>query len=226
MNTESNNPSVSDSDPQSAIENRNPKMTAADFESDLQSKIKMLNSKPLPMPGYGLSSESLWLIGSTRLARFLEPFIPELATSPIVRYCPLKQWLPRPHTLVDSKRLLGIFTSPTLLPERLVHTLAYLEAAAAPNNQPLLEAALARHGSAQQFDCALNYALELWFIAPEELAELARLADPPPENPVAAPPTPTSSEPIGRNDTPVEQIQPTPEPEAAPDPDEQHSNDH
>src|SRR4051794_35296130 len=71
-NTESTNPTVSDSDQQS-------KMTAADFESDLQSKIKMLNSKPLPMPGYGLSSESLWLIGSTRLARFLEPFIPELA---------------------------------------------------------------------------------------------------------------------------------------------------
>src|SRR4051794_21341385 len=71
-NTESTNPTVSDSDPQS-------KMTAADFESDLQPKMKTLNSNPRPMPGYCLTSASIWLIGSTRLAPFLEPCIPELA---------------------------------------------------------------------------------------------------------------------------------------------------
>src|ERR1043166_434350 len=120
-------------------------------------------------------------IGRARLAKFLQPFEPDLKQSNLLLS------IPDPDSIGYLAALATLFDSWGLLPDKLRQALLTLEAAAAPQNHDRLQAAIQRRiprvGVSET--CALDRALELWFHAPDELAQFAPpvpIQEPVPEN--------------------------------------------
>ena len=120
-------------------------------------------------------------IGRARLAKLLQPFEPDLRAANVS--------VPNPHADDADyiSALAAAFASPDALPTGLRTALLTLEEAAAPKNHDRLQAAIQRRtprvGVSET--CALDRALELWFHAPDELAQFAPpvpIQEPVPEN--------------------------------------------
>ena len=113
--------------------------------------------------------EILDQIGSRRLEKLFHAFRDDLATEHAV--------LPTPESQNGSyfDSLAATLESDQKIPDRLRTTLLALEAAASPENRPLLDSAIQRRipTIAVSETCALDRALELWFHAPEEFAVFA-----------------------------------------------------
>src|SRR5205809_6135833 len=97
-------------------------------------------------------------IGRARLAKFLQPFEPDLKAANV----PLQT--PDADSIGYLAALATLFDSRGLLPDRLRQTLLTLEAAAAPQNHGRLQAAIQRRipRVGVSDTCALDRALELW----------------------------------------------------------------
>jgi hypothetical protein len=117
-------------------------------------------------------------IGHRRLAKLFSPFAEELKAASLV--------LPTPDPDDDDyfADLANSLCMADRLPGRLRQTLLTIELAAYPeNNQPLRSATHPRipQVSVSQ-DCAVDRALDLWFVAPEEFSQFIA-----PNSHVAAP---------------------------------------
>src|SRR6266446_5784022 len=108
-------------------------------------------------------------IGRVRLAKFLQPFEPDLKDANLL------STIPDADSIGYLGALATLFESWGLLPDKLRQTLLTLEAAAAPQNHERLQAAIQRRiprvGVSET--CPLDRALELWFHAPDELTQFA-----------------------------------------------------
>src|SRR5437016_4973710 len=106
-------------------------------------------------------------IGPVRLAKLLAQFSGDLQAFNI----------PTPEYDLDHDQyfdaIANILAKPEAVPERLRVTLFALEGAAAPENEQRLDSAIQRRIPCVSLSpcCALDRALELWFHAPEELAQ-------------------------------------------------------
>src|SRR6267142_3221385 len=128
----------------------------------------------------------LQAIGHLRIAMLLDGFSNDFRAANVVLPTPpdLTCANPGPAGGDYANSVAAILSSPDL-PERLHNALFALEAAAAPQNQALLQATIQRRipGVTLTGLCPLDCALELWFTVPEELsqfstqASLARPAD-------------------------------------------------
>ncbi len=126
------------------------------------------NPSTIPAPAgvlnYFTKSPILWQIGHRRLARLLNPFNDDLKAGSFV--------LPEPDPQNDDyfADLANALSIAERLPGRLRQALLTIELAASPENDKPLWCAIKRRlpsvGVAD--DCALDRALELWFVAPEE----------------------------------------------------------
>src|ERR1043166_7373175 len=104
-------------------------------------------------------------IGHARLTRFFEGFSGELKAANVV--------LPAPANGNYFDALAAVLAAPTQLPERMRATLFALEEAAAPANNPRLQEAILRRIPRVCLAglSAVDRALELWFVVPEELSQ-------------------------------------------------------
>jgi putative DNA primase/helicase len=104
-------------------------------------------------------------IGHARLTRFFEGFGGELKAANVV--------LPAPANGNYFDALAAVLAAPTQLPERMRATLFALEEAAAPANNPRLQEAILRRIPRVCLAglSAVDRALELWFVVPEELSQ-------------------------------------------------------
>src|ERR1043165_5311133 len=104
-------------------------------------------------------------IGHARLTRFFEGFGGELKAVNVV--------LPAPAHGNYFDALAAVLAAPTQLPERMRATLFALEEAAAPANNPRLQEAILRRIPRVCLAglSAVDRALELWFVVPEELSQ-------------------------------------------------------
>ena len=104
-------------------------------------------------------------IGHVRLTRFFEGFGGELKAANVV--------LPAPANGNYFDALAAVLAAPTQLPERMRATLFALEEAAAPANNPRLQEAILRRIPRVCLAglSAVDRALELWFVVPEELSQ-------------------------------------------------------
>src|SRR4051794_41080790 len=111
---------------------------------------------------YFTQPEILQQIGSRRLEKLFHAFRDDLDAEHVV--------LPTPESQNGSyfDSLAATLASHAKLPDRLQKTLFTLEAAASPENRPLLDSALQRRLFLVSLnnECALDCALELWFHAP------------------------------------------------------------
>src|ERR1051325_10957532 len=107
-------------------------------------------------------------IGTARLARFFEGFSSELNAANVV--------LPAHDSANGSyfDSLAAVLAAPANLPERLCATLFALEEAASPANLPRLQDAICRRHPRVCLPglSAVDQALELWFLAPDELSQV------------------------------------------------------
>ncbi len=124
-------------------------------------------SEPAPVLNYFTKSPILRQIGHRRLARLLNPFDDELKAAKFV--------LPEPDHLNDDyfADLANALSTPDRLPIRLRQALLTMELAASPENDKPLWCAIKRRLPSVSVadDCALDRALELWFLAPEEFSQ-------------------------------------------------------
>src|SRR6266478_2246677 len=111
----------------------------------------------------------LQVIGPRRLALLLSAFDADLKASNLV--------LPQPQPNSDNVRyfseLAAVLALPQRLPERLRDALFTLEAAASPENERRVWAAIKRRIPcvSVSLDCTLDRTLDLWFLAPDEFSE-------------------------------------------------------
>jgi len=130
-----------------------------------------LNPQASPEPSgvlnYFTQSSILRQIGHRRLAALLKPFAEELEAARFV--------LPEPDPENDDyfADLANILSMADRLPARLRQTLLTIELAASPENEmPLWRVIQRRIPSVSvSQDCALDRALALWFVAPEEFSQ-------------------------------------------------------
>src|SRR5260221_450710 len=127
------------------------------------------NSEPAGVLNYFTQSPILRQIGHRRLAKLLSPFDEDLKTARLV--------LPEPDPQNDDyfADLANALSMADRLPGRLRQTLLTIEPAASPENDKPLWCAIGRRipGVSISHDCALDRALELWFVAPEEFSQFA-----------------------------------------------------
>src|ERR1051326_2178737 len=118
---------------------------------------------------YFTQVEILEQVGRRRLAKFLEPFQPELKANNLV--------LPNGAGEDSSyfSELAAALARPESLPENLRKALFTLEAAASLENNNRLWTAIERRIPcvSVSIDCPLDRALGLWFLAPDEFAQFA-----------------------------------------------------
>jgi hypothetical protein len=120
-------------------------------------------------------------IGRARLAKFLQPFEPDLKEANLLLS------IPDADSIDYLSALATVFEGWGHLPDKLRQALLTLEEAAAPKNHDRLQAAIQRRtprvGVSET--CALDRALELWFHVPDELTQFAPpvpIQEPVPEN--------------------------------------------
>src|ERR1043165_174079 len=108
-------------------------------------------------------------IGRARLAKFLQPFEPDLKEANLLLS------IPDADSIDYLSALATVFEGWGHLPDKLRQALLTLEEAAAPKNHDRLQAAIQRRtprvGVSET--CALDRALELWFHVPDELTQFA-----------------------------------------------------
>src|SRR5713226_9528676 len=125
------------------------------------------NPEPAGVLNYFTQSPILRQIGHRRLAKLLKPFDEDLKAARLV--------LPDPDPQNDDyfADLANALSIADRLPVRLRKTLQTIELAASPeNDKPLWRAIGSRiPGVSVSHDCALDRALELWFVAPEEFSQ-------------------------------------------------------
>jgi len=109
----------------------------------------------------------LQVIGPRRLALLLSAFDADLKASNL--------FLPHPNGQNDDyfSELAAVLELPQLLPERLREALFTLEAAASPENERRVWAAIKRRIPcvSVSLDCTLDRTLDLWFLAPDEFSQ-------------------------------------------------------
>src|SRR6266699_6479653 len=106
-------------------------------------------------------------IGHRRLAKLLSAFDNDLKGSKLV--------LPEPDLKNDDyfAGLANVLLLPQSLPKDLRNALFSIEEAASPENEKRLWIAIGKRipGVSVSQDCALDRALDLWFLAPDEIAQ-------------------------------------------------------
>src|ERR1043166_7084570 len=116
---------------------------------------------------YFIQTPILRQIGHRRLARLLSAFESALKASNLQ--------LPQPDAANDDffADLANAFSCVEHLPARLGKALFTLENAASPENDRRLWSAISQRlpGVSVSIDCALDRALELWFVAPNEFSQ-------------------------------------------------------
>src|SRR6266852_3771253 len=124
-------------------------------------------SEPAGVLIYFTQSPILRQIGHRRLARLLNPFDEDLKAAGLVLAEPDPQ---DDDYFADLANALSIAER---LPGRLRQTLLTIELAASPENEMPLWRAINRRipGVSVSHDCALDRALELWFLAPDEFSQ-------------------------------------------------------
>src|SRR6266852_721263 len=124
-------------------------------------------SEPAGVLNYFTQSPILRQVGHRRLARLLKPFDEDLKAARLV--------LPEPDPQNDDyfADLANALSMADRLPGRLRQTLLTIELAASPENDKPLWCAIGRRipGVSVSHDCALDRALDLWFLAPEEFSQ-------------------------------------------------------
>jgi len=111
-------------------------------------------------------------LGATRLLRFLDGFRQDLITSA----SPIGLLSPQPQYDDFVVALAALLVSPPAIPERMLAALLALEKIAAPEHQHELHAEIARQMPGFSFPegtPSLAVALELWFLSPEHVLQLA-----------------------------------------------------
>src|SRR6266850_7673184 len=107
-------------------------------------------------------------IGEYRIAKLLNHFTTDLLQANI--QIPNREQ--QNGQYLDS--VAAIFRDSSRLPHRMLQTLLTLENAATSENQDRLEEAIQRQPDELRLrDCVLDRAIELWFVAPEELSQFA-----------------------------------------------------
>src|SRR5882762_1170097 len=107
-------------------------------------------------------------IGEYRIAKLLNHFTTDLLQANI--QIPNREQ--QNGQYLDS--VAGIFRDSSRLPHRMLQTLLTLESATTSENQDRLEEAIQRQPDELSLrDCVLDRAIELWFVAPEELSQFA-----------------------------------------------------
>src|SRR5258708_17012686 len=123
------------------------------------------NSEPAGVLNYFTQSPILRQIGHRRLARLLKPFDEDLKAASLV--------LPEPDPQNDDyfADLANALSIAERLPARLRLTLLTIELAASPENEMPLWRAIGRRipGVSVSHDCALDRALDIWFLAPAQV---------------------------------------------------------
>src|SRR5260221_646445 len=124
-------------------------------------------SEPAGALNYFTQSPILRQIGHRRLAKLLNPFDEVLKAASLVLPVPDPQ---NDDYFADLANALSIADR---LPGRLRQTLLTIEPAASPENDKPLWCAIGRRipGVSVSHDCALDRALDLWFLAPEEFSQ-------------------------------------------------------
>src|SRR5260221_10823775 len=124
-------------------------------------------SEPAGVLNYFTQTPILRQIGHRRLAKLLNPFNEDLKASNLM--------LPEPDPQNDDyfADLANALSITERLPRRLRETLLTIELAASPENDKPLWCVINRRlpGVSVADDCALDRALDLWFLAPEELSQ-------------------------------------------------------
>src|SRR5258708_7143380 len=124
-------------------------------------------SEPAGVLNYFTQSPILRQIGHRRLARLLNPFAEDLKAARLV--------LPEPDPQNDDyfADLANALSIADRLPARLRQTLLTIELAASPENEMPLWRVINRRlpGVSVSQDCALDCALDLWFLAPDEFSQ-------------------------------------------------------
>src|SRR4051812_30241466 len=119
-------------------------------------------------------------VGHIHVAMFLESFGEELRAAGIEAPRapdPAYSSVPEPEASQYFSAAAGIFERPELLPERLRRTVKMLEAAAA--DEAWLEATIKRRLPciSLNWNCKLECALTLWFMARDELGQFEQSAN-------------------------------------------------